>query len=117
MKDLTFRQLREAGIKRCEKHFHKVNEWSPSDWATALAGEVGEACNFIKKIRRLKSKHFKGDKSRKHKKELYKATGKEIADALCYLDLLAARMGFQLDDLVKQKFNEVSDRVGSKIKL
>ena len=25
---------------------------SPTGWATAMAGECGEACNFVKKIRR-----------------------------------------------------------------
>ena len=48
---------------------------------------------------------------------LAKEAKKEIGDVLCYLDLIAAKMGFKLDECVKEKFNEVSDRVGSKIKL
>ena len=50
--ELTFNKLREANVKRCNKHFHKLNDWSPTDWGCALAGEVGELCNFLKKARR-----------------------------------------------------------------
>ena len=29
--------------------YQPVDEWSPTDWGCALAGEVGELCNFLKK--------------------------------------------------------------------
>lgn len=104
IKSFKFSQLREANVTRCEKHFHKLNEWTATDWACALAGEVGELCNFIKKARR-------GQKIPQQE------FAKEIADVQCYLDLLAASMGIDLAECVIQKFNEVSDRKKSKIKL
>jgi NTP pyrophosphatase (non-canonical NTP hydrolase) len=79
-------------------------EWSLADWINALAGETGELCNLVKKIRR-------GDVI--DAKEL----GKELADIVIYADLLASQMGLDLSECVQQKFNEVSDRVGSQIKL
>jgi hypothetical protein len=70
-----------------------------TDWACALAGETGEACNLIKKLRR-------GDAIDTED------IGKELADVVIYADLLAARLGIDLGEAVVQKFNEVSDRYG-----
>ena len=47
MKDrhpVTFSQLRVANLGRCLEVFHPLEDWSPTDWATAVSGEVGEAC-------------------------------------------------------------------------
>lgn len=103
-KTLTFHQLREANVARCKKYFHTIDSWSYTDWACALSGEVGELCNFIKKIRR-------GEKV-----PLVKVA-KEIADAQAYLDLIAARFGIDLAEATINKFNEVSRRKKSNIKL
>jgi len=84
--------------KRC------ITEWSIADWSNALAGEVGELCNVVKKIRR-------GDEID------VKDAGKELADIVIYADLLASRLGLDLGDCVRDKFNEVSDRVHSSIKI
>lgn len=101
---LTFEQLRDANVRRCEQAFHPVNDWSLTDWATALAGEVGEACNLIKKRRR-------GEEIPTE------AIAEELADVVMYLDLLAARLGIDLEAAVRAKFNVVSDRRGSGIRL
>lgn len=101
---LTFNELRQANVERCEQSFHRLDEWSPTDWATALAGEIGEACNLIKKRRRGEDV---ADEAIAH----------ELADAVTYIDLLAARLGIDLGEAVRAKFNLVSDRVGSQIKL
>ena len=95
--DLKFRDLQEANGLRCESVFHGIMEWSPTDWACAMAGECGEACNLIKKLRR-------GDSVR------VENIGKELADIVIYADLLAARLGLSLETCVRDKFNEVSHR-------
>jgi len=41
----------------------------------------------------------------------------EIADMVIYADLLAQRLGRKLEDAIKNKFNQTSDKVGSDIKL
>jgi NTP pyrophosphatase (non-canonical NTP hydrolase) len=126
MKDsLTFEKLRKINKKRCEKYFHKLPEWSEAEWACALAGEVGELCNFIKKRTRLikSEKHIERINSGKPvikgltMEELGIEAKKELGDVQAYLDLLASAMGFRLEDCVREKFNEVSDRVNSKLKL
>ena len=98
---LTFGELRRKNLLRCEDSFHPLSEWSETDWATALAGEVGEACNLIKKRRRGEEVPVK-------------EVMDELADAVIYADLLASRLGQPLDEAVKRKFNEVSERVGSR---
>ncbi len=101
---LMFGELRLLNLIRCTEYFHALDEWSPTDWATAVAGEVGEACNLIKKLRRGEAVHAE-------------TIGKELADAVIYLDLLAARLGLNLAQCVQQKFNEVSKRRGAPYRL
>ena len=42
--------------------------------------------------------------------------GKELADIIMYVDLIAAKAGLSLSQCVIDKFNEVSDRIGSDVK-
>lgn len=114
MSGLSFNELRDANVRRCEDAFHPVVAWSPTDWATAMAGEVGEACNVVKKLRRIDSSpqigHAPVD-------ALVADLAKELADTVIYADLLAARMGIDLGESVRAKFNEVSARVKSEVRL
>jgi NTP pyrophosphatase (non-canonical NTP hydrolase) len=112
---LTFAQFREANVTRCEASFHAVNEWTPTDWATALAGEVGEVCHVTKKLRRLQmAPHWA---SRDGDAALEAQLADELADTVIYADLLAARMGIDLGAAIVKKFNQVSERVGSTVRL
>lgn len=95
---LTFAELRTKNVKRTAEAFHRVEAWSPTDWATAMAGECGEACNLIKKMRRgdlVHSSHI----------------ADELADLIIYTDLLAERLGIDLEEAIIHKFNAVSDRL------
>ena len=96
---LGFDDLAVANQTRCREFGHGVVDWTPTDWATAMAGECGEACNLIKKLRRG---------------EDIKAAdiGDELADLVIYADLLAARLDLDLGACVRLKFNKVSRRRG-----
>ena len=48
---------------------------------------------------------------------LRKQLADEIADVVCYADLLAARANIDLGEAVRAKFNEVSGRWKSEVKL
>lgn len=109
---LCFNELRKQNVARCEDVFHPLHSWSLGDWGVALAGEVGEACNIIKKLRR-----GEGEQTRLEVADFQAALAKEFADIAIYLDLLAARAGVDLGEAVRAKFNEVSAKRGSKIKL
>lgn len=96
---LTFNELSLKNLDRnAEGYDDLLNKQSLSYFGNALAGEVGEACNFIKKIER-------GDPI--PASEL----GKELADLVIYADLIASKMGLSLGQCIVNKFNEVSDRI------
>lgn len=105
---VSFEKLREVNIQRCNRwHRFGVSEWSLSDWAVAAAGEMGEACDVVKKLNRLRDGMVTKNTS---DVSLYSALADEIADTIIYLDLLAARAGINLDEAIISKFNEVSNR-------
>lgn len=101
--------LRQANLQRqCE--------WDPSNQITLayrgneLAGEVGEACNVIKKLERERI-GIRG--SRETKEHL----AEELADVIICLDLIAMQAGIDLGDAVREKFNATSEKYGLKTKL
>ncbi len=69
-----------------------------------LAGEVGELCNLVKKQIRDKVDHKT-------------AMMKEICDIQIYLDLLTEQLGCSIEDCLKLKWDEVSERHGLPFKL
>lgn len=118
---MTFDELKKANTERCEIAFHPTNQWRPSQWTNAMAGECGEACNITKKMDRIwpSDQYIKNWNKPEDQRmeELEEKLAKEIADVVIYADLLATRIGRNLGDLVKQKFNEKSDEIGSLIKI
>ena len=124
---LVFAALRAANISRLPTFKNKHGElahskpdgsdWSPAQWLQALVGELGELANFRKKFER-------GDITME---EFAVEAGKELADVQIYLDILALRildvpgkahpMGVNLGQATLDKFNEVSERVGSPVRL
>ena len=127
MSSLTFNDLREANTTRCNEHFHALDAWSGAEWGNAMAGEYGEvaedllqvvlkfmstlkACDTLKKaLRQLETDEDFG--------KLRSRLSLELADVITYADLIAARFDINLGEAVKEKFNEVSDKRDSSIKL
>lgn len=115
-KDLTFRQLRRANLKRLPLFKSRSgavahskpdgSDWNLMQWACAVAGEVGEACNMAKKIER-------GDfATAADRVKAMREFAKELADVVIYADIAAYQVGEFLDEVVEEKFNEVSVRIG-----
>ena len=110
---LDFETLCRENTARCNESFHSLFSWSPMDWAAAMAGEAGEACNLIKKMRRLVLIDSDwGSRALKDRKKVREVVD-ELADVVIYADLLASRIGERLDRAIQRKFNEVSKRIGS----
>lgn len=113
---LSFAQLRQANVQRCETAFHALDHWNPMEWGAACAGEAGEGINKAKKLRRVQD-------SEQYKKTLPTTdvtvgdVADEIADTVIYADLWAARMGVDLGAAVADKFNRTSADVQSDVKL
>lgn len=103
---LTFSQLRQANMARIPffDHLPDLSDWSVAEWTNALAGEAGEAANFAKKLKRR-------DGGPENEAKLKAALAKELADVVVYADLCAARLGIDLAEAVRAKFNEVTDRI------
>lgn len=114
---LSFDDLRNANVRRLPqfKNAHGApahdmadgSDWSPAQWLQALVGEVGEYAN-------LRKKYERGDISYDDFIRLAKA---ELADIATYLDILSFRLGIDLGAAVVAKFNKVSERVGSDVRL
>lgn len=86
-------------------------EWDADNQITAayrgneLAGEVGEACNVIKKLERERM-GIRGSKAS------VAELADELADVLICADLIALHYGIDLEAAVARKFNATSEKVG-----
>ena len=101
---LNFDDFRTANVDR-------QKEWDPDDKitltyrATELAGELGEACNVIKKLERERL----GIRGTRDTKE---HLAEELADVIICVDLLAMSAGIDLGASVRNKFNATSEKYG-----
>jgi NTP pyrophosphatase (non-canonical NTP hydrolase) len=105
--ELTFKKFQKINAKRSIE-IYPDNKFDEYFYAMALAGEVGEACNILKKIKRG---------SKKQDEKSLEELRHELGDIATYLALLADRLGVQLDKCIIEKFNLVSEKFLSKIKL
>lgn len=91
-------------------------EWDPEGVVTLsfrgneLAGEVGEVCNEVKKLERIRL-GIRGTQSSKER------VAEEMADVLICLSLLANDVGVDLKEAVIDKFNKTSEKYGLSVKL
>lgn len=109
---LTFAHLAATNLQRC-KRWHPgfpADGWTGADWGNAAAGEMGEACNVVKKLRRGEAAMPGANDPGRDK--LIEQLGQELADTVIYLDLLAQHYGIDLAEAVVAKFNAVSVREG-----
>ncbi len=108
MSNLTIKKLQKSCVDRCNNDIRPLEEWSPLEWGGSLAGEVGELCNMLKKVRRGTMKLTKVNR---------KKIAEEIADVLSYLPLVAESVGVDMEEAVIDKFNKVSKKWQSKARL
>jgi NTP pyrophosphatase (non-canonical NTP hydrolase) len=106
---LTFAALRKADEER-------QKEWDPHNVITLefrgneLAGEVGEACNVIKKLARERL-GLRGNRATNQQ------LAEELADILICADLIGMQAGIDLARAVEEKFNATSAKYGLKTTL
>lgn len=101
----TLRDIQAAHARR-NSAYPTCAEWSLADWGNALAGETGEACNIVKKIRRGDGAGPAG------KLELLSKLAAELGDVIAYACLLAEHAGIDLELAHAAKFNVVNRRIG-----
>ncbi len=105
---LTFAEFREKNVTRCKRwHPDGIESWSPSDWLTAVTGELGELASLLK-MRNRERDGLVGNKFSPTDQQI----ADEIADVCTYLDLLAHVLGADMAKAVAEKFNRISERNG-----
>lgn len=119
---LTFELLARTSITRAQKWHHgnifnpgALGYWNIAEWTNAAAGEMGEACNAAKKLRRLDvgMQQADGDSPAPLAAiDSVKKLMKELGDTVIYLDLCAQVIRVRLEDCVIMAFNQISEREG-----
>lgn len=102
---MEFDEFQKLSDRRCSEAFPECDDWDARDWAMAVAGEAGELCNLLKKVRR-------GDLSLEDR-DTRRRLLSELADVITYSDLMITRtFNARTEDVILEKFYEVSRRVG-----
>lgn len=105
----TFETLREANAAR-QAEWDAGNQLTLAYRGNEMAGEVGEACNVIKKLERERL-GIKGSRA------TLGQLAEELADVVICADLIAMAAGIDLDAAVAAEFNATSEKVGLSTRL
>lgn len=98
---MDIQEWQNVNLIRSEESFgNQCADWSEGDWGNALAGEVGELCNLIKKHRRGEYIDWTD-------------FAEEIGGVASYLALVSSALGIDLQHAMITEFNKVSEKVGS----
>lgn len=106
---LTLRALRNANERR-QREWDKAGGIDASYRGNELAGEVGEACNVIKKLERERL-GIRGSRA------TVAQLAEELADVVICVDLIAQHYEVDLGEAVVAKFNATSEKVGLSTRL
>jgi NTP pyrophosphatase (non-canonical NTP hydrolase) len=93
--------LRAANVEREKLWENPDKPMSLSYLGNATAGEMGEACNVIKKLDR-EAMGMKGSR------DTVEHLAEELADVMIYIDIIALRLGIDMDEAIANKFNKTS---------
>jgi NTP pyrophosphatase (non-canonical NTP hydrolase) len=107
--NVAHRTLRSANTAR-QAEWDWGNQLTAAYRGNELAGEVGEACNIIKKLERERLGIRGSRASVDHLAE-------ELADVVICVDLIAMHFGIDLDQAVARKFNATSEKVGLRTRM
>lgn len=102
------KRFRALSIERAEKGFKTYKNVPITFWTTALAGELGELCNMIKKIERVNNGGIDVGSSYTAATITPEMIKEEFGGIFIYLDLLASLMGVNLEEAIIETFNEKS---------
>lgn len=103
------KQLRQANIIRAREWGTDIHT-DLSFKGNELAGEVGEACNIIKKMERERIGLAGG------KTDIPGLT-EELADVIICVDLIAAQLDIDLEEALVRKFNKTSEKMSLETRL
>lgn len=107
--NLRLTDLRSANQRR-QKEWDKDNQIDAAYRGNELAGEVGEACNVLKKLERER-RGIAGSRA------TVQQLREELADVIICVDLVAMMYDIDLGDAVRRKFNATSEKIGLSTRL
>jgi hypothetical protein len=111
---LLFEELRAVNVSRCVNGFgHTLDSWSVAEWMCAALGELGEAANVARKMLRHRDGVAGNQGEDRDLEVLHAKLRRELADAVIYVDLVAASQGIDLGAAVRLAFNSKSDEIGA----
>jgi NTP pyrophosphatase (non-canonical NTP hydrolase) len=111
---LDLSALRPLNVQRATEGFKCYDNQPLTYWTTALAGEVGELCNMIKKMQRVERGGMDGGSSYTAKDITKEMLKEEIGGIVIYLDLLASLLEIDLEEAIIDTFNSKSAKYGFK---
>lgn len=109
---LDLASFRPLNVQRATEGFKCYDNQPLTYWTTALAGEVGELCNMIKKMQRVERGGVDGGSSYTAKDITKEMLKEEIGGIAIYLDLLASLLDISLEEAVIDTFNSKSEKYG-----
>lgn len=109
---LDLAALRPLNVQRATKGFKCYDNQPLTYWTTALAGEVGELCNMIKKMQRVERGGVDGGSSYNARDITREMLKEEIGGIAIYLDLLASLLDISLEEAIIDTFNSKSVKYG-----
>lgn len=107
---LDLSALRPVNVQRATEGFKCYDNQPLTYWTTALAGEVGELCNMIKKMQRVEKGGVDGGNSYTAKDITKEMLKEEIGGIAIYLDLLASLLDISLEEAIVDTFNSKSKK-------
>ena len=114
---LDLAAMRPINVQRATEGFKCYDNQPLTYWTTALAGEVGELCNMIKKMQRVEKGGVDGGSSYTAKDISKEMLKEEIGGIAIYLDLLASLLDISLEEAIIDTFNSKSEKMGFREKL
>lgn len=115
---LTIKKITEQSLTRSNRwHPEGPESWSELEWAGAMAGEAGEACNAAKKVKRITDgmDNRIGSVTKAELQDLNayrQQVCKESADTILYAIILIKRCGGDPETVLREVFNKKSEEYG-----
>lgn len=115
--ELSLTAISSASVSRAKRwHPGGLTDWSALEWAGAMAGEAGEACNAAKKLKRIEDGianiNTEEGRSLVEHDAACMQIAKEVADTILYGVLLCASVGVPIVPVLVDVFNRKSEEYG-----
>lgn len=107
---LDLQKFRDLNAQRAVEGFKTYKNVPITYWTTALAGEIGELCNMVKKMERVANGGIDGGSSYTAASITKEMLKEEIGGIGIYLDLLAGLLDISLEDAIIETFNSKSEK-------